>query len=100
MALLIEVFALRLLAPVALVLALAAPGIARAQATTTTTVDEIPFNAVVVGCGATIQVGGTVHVLNQVTQNPNGIHIASEFNPQGIAGVDQNGVTYQGTGVS
>jgi hypothetical protein len=71
-----------------------------AQATTTTTVNEIPFSAVVSDCGATIQISGTVHALYHVTQSPNSILINSEFNPQGVTGTDQNGVLYQGTGAS
>jgi hypothetical protein len=66
----------------------------------TTTVDEVPFNAVVFGCGDTIQVSGTVHAVHHYTQSPNSIQISSEFNPQGITGKDQNGIMYQGTGVS
>jgi hypothetical protein len=50
----------------------------------------------------TIELTGDLHKVSDVTMNSaGGFHVKTQFNPQGVTGVDlTTGATYQGTGVT
>ena len=87
---------------------LAGAAVARAQATTVTTNEQIPFSQLVFvpcadsGAGELILISGTLHVLSHVTIDAQGgLHAKIHFQPQGATGVGlTTGDTYHATGVT
>src|SRR5688572_23795015 len=79
-----------------------------AQASTTTTNEQIPVTIFVFvpcannGAGEVISVSGDLHVLTHVTVTPTGnVHVKQHFQPMGISGTGfTTGDKYQGTGVT
>ena len=66
-----------------------------------TTSFSFPINFPVSACGTTIQLTGSLHSVSTVTENSGGgLLLSFTTNPQGVTGVDANGVSYQGTGVT
>jgi hypothetical protein len=86
------------LALVGLVVGLAVP-VATAQATTT--VEKIPFEATVSGCGETITLSGTLLAVFTVQElGGGGLLLTSHFQPQGLRGTSSSGIPYHGTGLT
>ena len=87
---------------------LAGAAVARAEATTVTTNEQIPFSLIAFvpcangGAGEDVLVTGTLHVLSHVTIDAKGgIHVKQHFQPQGATGVGlTTGDTYHATGVT
>lgn len=53
------------------------------------------------GAGELVILEGDLHVLTHVTENKNGFHVKTHFQPQGISGTgDVTGDKYQATGVT
>jgi hypothetical protein len=88
----------RLLALVAVVVALCVPAAAQAA----TTVQKVPFVGEVRLCssGDIVELSGTLLVTSTATANPSGGFLFADlFQPQGISGVDTTtGTLYRGTG--
>ncbi len=60
-----------------------------------------PIDILVNGCGTTIHLTGSLHNVGTLTGNSGGgLLLSFVTNPQGVTGVDTNGVSYQGTGVT
>jgi hypothetical protein len=79
---------------------LAAAAVAGAAGAGTTSF-SFPINFPVSACGTTIQLTGSLHSVSTVTENSGGgLLLSFTTNPQGVTGVDANGVSYQGTGVT
>jgi hypothetical protein len=87
---------------------LAGAAVSRAQATTVTTNEQIPFSLIAFvpcandGAGEDVLVTGTLHVLSHVTIDAQGgLHVKQHFQPQGATGVGlTTGDTYHATGVT
>ena len=87
---------------------LAGAAVARAQATTVTTNERIPFSLIAFvpcangGAGEEVLVTGTLHVLTHVTiDTQGGLHVKLHFQPQGASGVGlTTGDIYRATGVT
>jgi hypothetical protein len=87
---------------------LAGAAVARAQSTTVTTNEQIPFSLIAFvpcandGAGEDVLVTGTLHVLTHVTIDAQGgLHVKQHFQPQGATGVGlTTGDTYRATGVT
>ena len=87
---------------------LAGAAAARAQATTVTTNEQIPFELIAFvpcangGAGELVLVSGTLHVLtHQTIDTQGGVHAKTHFQPQGATGVGlTTGDTYHATGVT
>lgn len=86
------------LALVGLVVGFAIP-VATAQAATT--VEEIPFEATVSGCGETITLSGTLlGVFTTQELGGGGLLLTFHFQPQGVSGFSSTGIPYHGTGLT
>jgi hypothetical protein len=80
-------------------LALALP----TAATASTLVQTLPFDTDVAACnGDTIHLSGTLLETDTVSSTPSGgFAVASHFQPQGVAGVDeQTGIMFRATGLT
>ena len=86
------------LALVGLVVGLAIP-VATAQATTT--VEKIPFEATIEGCGETITLSGTLLGVFTVQElGDGGLLLTFHFQPQGVSGTSSSGIPYHATGLT
>ena len=76
------------------------PASVQAAAVTETTVETIPFEDVVQGCGEDIIINGEIHVVFHVTEDASGgFHVHTLFHPQGLTGVGAtSGATYHAVG--
>jgi hypothetical protein len=89
---------MRMTALVLVIVAAFALSATPAQATTTV-VKDIPFDATIGGCGATITLSGTLQgVFTEQTLGAGGFEIAYHIHPQGVNGVSSDGANYKGTG--
>ena len=85
---------------IAMSLGAAAVPATSAQAATTVQKD-IPFSAVIEGCGNTITLSGTL--IGIFTEQPlanGGLLVTSHFQPHGLSGTSSTGVPYHGTGLT
>ena len=81
---------------------------AAAQATTTTTNEQVPISVIQFvpcandGAGELVVLEGTLHILSHVTiDDQGGLHVKQHFQPQGVSGTGlTTGDKYRGTGVT
>jgi hypothetical protein len=83
---------------IGLVVGLAIP-VGTAQATTT--VEKIPFEATVSGCGEMITLSGTLLGVFTVQElGGGGLLLTFHFQPQGVSGLSSSGIPYRATGLT
>ena len=81
-----------------LALALSVPGLGQAQTTVSNTTEWLSTIVVNPCTGAIVSLEGYYHQMFVTVVNPNGVHLVSHVNSQGVTGSDESGATYVAAG--